>query len=188
MRLVYVAARMPKAGETEEEDGKRILSDLSESTHIGKTQTALLSLIQPTSTNVCRRCPIVRAECMSWSQVPDFADNLGGVITTAAWRSEVTDPFESVNVGILPFDICGANAASFDPRSADRAESCKVVLAVLHERQVRARAITRGGYLTPFIPTRGEKVLATVPAPVNLHIAKGVLAHAALDDLATVAS
>jgi hypothetical protein len=32
-------------------------------------------------------------------------------------QSEMTDPSEDMDVRILAFDICGANTASFDPRS-----------------------------------------------------------------------
>src|SRR3954465_11352537 len=51
-------------------------------------------------------------------------------------RSEMTDPSEGVNVRVLAFDIRGANATPFDPRSTDGAESGEVILAVFHERQV----------------------------------------------------
>src|SRR5579863_6692469 len=33
-------------------------------------------------------------------------------------RPEMADPSEGVDVCVLSFDICGANAASFDPSSA----------------------------------------------------------------------
>jgi len=39
--LVYIAAHMPDAGENEADDGKRFPSDLSKSTAIKKTATAL---------------------------------------------------------------------------------------------------------------------------------------------------
>jgi hypothetical protein len=49
---------------------------------------------------------------------------------------QLTDPFESVNVGIIAFDTRAANASSFEPCSADRAKSRKLILAVFHQRQV----------------------------------------------------
>lgn len=51
-------------------------------------------------------------------------------------QSEMTDPSEDINIRTLAFDICGANATSFDPCSTDRAESRKVVLTVFHQCQV----------------------------------------------------
>ena len=89
MALVYVAAHMPDAGESEAEDGKRFPSDLSKSTAIKKTADGFTYLdpaqfhgtSQPT-------CPAEQAAFMARSQVLNYADNFSAVITTAAWRSK----------------------------------------------------------------------------------------------------
>ena len=54
----------------------------------------------------------------------------------ASPRNTVSYLQTASNVRVLAFDICGAYAPSFDPRSTDGAESCEVVLTIFHERQV----------------------------------------------------
>ncbi len=48
----------------------------------------------------------------------------------------MTDLSQRVNIRLLAFDIRGAYAPTFDPRSTDRAEGCEVILTIFHERQV----------------------------------------------------
>lgn len=48
----------------------------------------------------------------------------------------MTDPSVGMNVRIIAFNICGANAASFNSCAANRAEGRRVIVAVFHERQV----------------------------------------------------
>jgi pimeloyl-ACP methyl ester carboxylesterase len=87
--LVYVAAHMPDAGESEAEDGKRFPSDLSKSTGIKKTADGF-TYLDPAQFHeyFAADVPIEQAAFMARSQVPNFADNFKAVITAAAWRSK----------------------------------------------------------------------------------------------------
>jgi pimeloyl-ACP methyl ester carboxylesterase len=87
--LVYVAAHMPDAGESEAEDGKRFPSDLSKSTAIKKTPDGF-TFLDPAQFHeyFAADLPADQAEFMARSQVPNFADNFKAVITTAAWRTK----------------------------------------------------------------------------------------------------
>src|SRR6266481_2599954 len=89
MALVYVAAHMPDAGESEAEDGKRFPSDLSKSTAIKKTPDGF-TYLDPAQFHeyFAADLPAEQAAFMARSQVPNFADNFKAVITTAAWRSK----------------------------------------------------------------------------------------------------
>jgi pimeloyl-ACP methyl ester carboxylesterase len=87
--LVYVAAHMPDAGESEAEDGKRFPSDLSKSTGIKKTPDGFTFLDPPQFHDYfASDLPVDQAAFMARSQVPNFADNFKAVITAAAWRSK----------------------------------------------------------------------------------------------------
>jgi pimeloyl-ACP methyl ester carboxylesterase len=87
--LVYVAAHMPDAGESEAEDGKRFPSDLSKSTGIKKTSDGF-TFLDPAQFHkyFAADLPADQAAFMARSQVPNFADNFKAVITTAAWRTK----------------------------------------------------------------------------------------------------
>ena len=87
--LVYVAAHMPDAGESEAQDGKRFPSDLSKSTGIKKTPDGF-TFLDPAQFHeyFAADLPLDQAAFMARSQVPNFADNFKAVITTAAWRSK----------------------------------------------------------------------------------------------------
>ena len=89
MALVYVAAHMPDAGESEAEDGKRFPSDLSTSTAIKKT-TDGFTYLDPAQFHeyFAADLPNELAAFMARSQVLNFADNFNAVITTPAWRSK----------------------------------------------------------------------------------------------------
>ena len=86
--LVYVAAHMPDAGESEAEDGKRFPSDLSKSTATKKTADGF-TYIDPTQFHeyFAADLPNELAALMARSQVLNFADNFNAVITTPAWKS-----------------------------------------------------------------------------------------------------
>jgi hypothetical protein len=58
------------------------------------------------------------------------------VLSASGRATQPARPPEGIQVGVRAFDIRGSNAAPFDPFSADRAESRKVILTVFHERQV----------------------------------------------------
>jgi pimeloyl-ACP methyl ester carboxylesterase len=87
--LVYVAAHMPDAGESEAEDGKRFPSDLSKSTGIKKTPDGF-TFLDPAQFHeyFAADLPVDQAAFMARSQVPNLADNFKALITTAAWRTK----------------------------------------------------------------------------------------------------
>jgi pimeloyl-ACP methyl ester carboxylesterase len=87
--LVYIAAHMPDAGESEAEEGKRFPSDLSKSGAIKKTPDGF-TYLDPAQFHeyFAADLPAEQAAFMARSQVFNFAANFGGVITTAAWRSK----------------------------------------------------------------------------------------------------
>src|SRR5882762_2492885 len=89
MALVYVAAHMPDAGESEAEDGKRFPSDLSKSTAIKKTPDGF-TYLDPAQFHeyFAADLPAEQAAFMARSQVLNLADNFKAVITTAAWKSK----------------------------------------------------------------------------------------------------
>jgi pimeloyl-ACP methyl ester carboxylesterase len=87
--LVYVAAHMPDAGESEADVGKRFPSDLSKSTAIKKTADGF-TYLDPAQFHeyFAADLPAEQAAFMARSQVLNFADNFKAVITTPAWRSK----------------------------------------------------------------------------------------------------
>jgi pimeloyl-ACP methyl ester carboxylesterase len=87
--LVYVAAHMPDAGESEADDGKRFPSDLSKSGAIKKTPDGF-TYLDPTKFHeyFAADLPAGEADFMARSQVLNFADNFSAVITAAAWRTK----------------------------------------------------------------------------------------------------
>lgn len=87
--LVYVAAHMPDAGESEAEDGKRFPSDLSKSTGIKKTEDGF-TFLDPAQFHeyFAADLPVDQAAFMARSQVLNLADNFKAVITAAAWRTK----------------------------------------------------------------------------------------------------
>jgi len=87
--LVYVAAHMPDAGESEADDGKRFPSDLSKSSAIKKTADGF-TYLDPAQFHeyFAADLPADQAAFMARTQVLNAADNFKAVITTAAWRSK----------------------------------------------------------------------------------------------------
>jgi pimeloyl-ACP methyl ester carboxylesterase len=87
--LVYVAAHMPDAGESEADDGKRFPSDLSKSTAIKKTPDGF-TYLDPAQFHdyFAADLPAEQSAYMARSQVLNFADNFKAVITTPAWRGK----------------------------------------------------------------------------------------------------
>jgi len=87
--LVYVAAHMPDAGESEAEDGKRFPSDLSKSTAIKKTSDGF-TYLDPAQFHeyFAADLPTEQADFMARAQVFNYAGNFSAVITTPAWRSK----------------------------------------------------------------------------------------------------
>ena len=87
--LVYVAAHMPDAGESESEDGKRFPSDLSKSTAMMTTADGF-TFLDPSQFHFffAADLPVEQAAFMSRSQVFNAAVNFQAVITTPAWREK----------------------------------------------------------------------------------------------------
>src|ERR1700689_1428483 len=85
--LVYIAAHMPDAGETEADDGKRFPSDLSKSNAIKKTPDGF-TYLDPAQFHEYFAADLSdeQAAFMARSQVLNKAENFKAVITTAAWR------------------------------------------------------------------------------------------------------
>jgi pimeloyl-ACP methyl ester carboxylesterase len=85
--LVYVAAHMPDAGESEAVDGKRFPSDVSKSGAI-KTTADSFTYLDPAQfpEYFAADVPAEQAAFMARSQVLNLAANFKGVITTPAWR------------------------------------------------------------------------------------------------------
>jgi pimeloyl-ACP methyl ester carboxylesterase len=86
--LVYIAAHMPDAGESEADDGKRFPSDLSKSNAIKKT-TDGFTYLDPAQFHEYFAADLSaeQAVFMARSQVPNKAENFKAVITMPAWRS-----------------------------------------------------------------------------------------------------
>jgi pimeloyl-ACP methyl ester carboxylesterase len=87
--LVYIAAHMPDAGESEAADGKRFPSDLSKSSAIKKTADGF-TYLDPAQFHeyFAADLPEDQAAFMARSQVFNFAANFSAIITTPAWRSK----------------------------------------------------------------------------------------------------
>ena len=86
--LVYVAAHMPDAGESEAQDGKRFPSDLSKSTAIKKTTDGFTYLdLGQFHEYFAADLPADQAAFMARSQVLNRGENFNTVITTPAWKS-----------------------------------------------------------------------------------------------------
>ena len=87
--LVYIAAHMPDAGESEADDGKRFPSDLNKSGAIKKTVDGFTYLdLAQFHEYFAADLSAEQAAFMARSQVLNLADNFKAVITTAAWRSK----------------------------------------------------------------------------------------------------
>jgi len=87
--LVYIAAHMPDAGESEAAAGKRFPSDISKSTAI-KTTADGFTYLDPAQfpEYFAADMPAAQAAFEARSQVMILAANFSGVITTPAWRSK----------------------------------------------------------------------------------------------------
>lgn len=87
--LVYVAAHMPDAGESEGGDGKRFPSDLSKSTAV-KTTPDHFTYLEPAQFHelFAADLPAAQAAFEAHSQVPAAAANFTSVITSPAWRTK----------------------------------------------------------------------------------------------------
>ncbi len=86
--LVYVAAHMPDAGESEAGEGKLFPSDLSKSTAL-KTTADGFTYLDPSQFHAyfAADLPADKAAFMASSQVFNLAVSFKAVITKAAWRT-----------------------------------------------------------------------------------------------------
>src|SRR5262249_30169636 len=89
--LVYIAAHMPDAGESEAEDGRRFPSDLSKSDAIKRTADGF-TYLDPMQfhTYFTADLSVDQAWFMSRSQVLNAASNFQAVIKNPAWRTRPT--------------------------------------------------------------------------------------------------
>ncbi len=87
--LVYIAAHMPDAGESEAQDGKRFPSDLSQSGAIKKTADGF-TYLDPAQFHeyFAADLSMQQSDFMAHSQVLNKAENFTAVITAPAWRSK----------------------------------------------------------------------------------------------------
>jgi pimeloyl-ACP methyl ester carboxylesterase len=87
--LVYVAAHMPDAGESESEDGKRFPSDLDKSNAM-KTTADGFTFLDPAQYHdlFATDLPVAQAAFMAQSQVLNAAVNFQAIITAPAWREK----------------------------------------------------------------------------------------------------
>ena len=87
--LVYIAAHMPDAEESEAQDGRRFPSDLSKSNAIKKTPDGF-TYLDPAQFHQYFAADLSteQAAFMARSQVFNFAENFQAIISTPAWRSK----------------------------------------------------------------------------------------------------
>lgn len=87
--LVYVAAHMPDAGESEAGDGKKFPSDLAKSKFI-KFTSDNFNYLDPTAfpAYFAADLPLAQAEFEARSQMLTFIPNFGRIVITPAWRNK----------------------------------------------------------------------------------------------------
>jgi pimeloyl-ACP methyl ester carboxylesterase len=87
--LVYVAAHMPDAGESEAADGKKFPSDLARSVYVKSTPDKF-NFLDPSAfpSYFAADLPKAQAVFEAHSQILTAIANFSGVVTTPAWRSK----------------------------------------------------------------------------------------------------
>jgi pimeloyl-ACP methyl ester carboxylesterase len=87
--LVYVAAHMPDAGESEAADGKKFPSDLARSDYIQSTPDKF-NFLDPSAfpSYFAADLPKAQADFEAHSQILTAIANFGGIVTIPAWRSK----------------------------------------------------------------------------------------------------
>lgn len=87
--LVYVAAHMPDAGESESVDSKKFPSDLAKSRFIKSTPDNFNYLDQTAfSSYFAADLPLAQAQFEANSQILTSISNFAGIVTKPAWRSK----------------------------------------------------------------------------------------------------
>jgi pimeloyl-ACP methyl ester carboxylesterase len=146
--VVYIAAHMPDAGESEGEDGKRFPSDLSKSGAIKKTPDGF-TYLDPAAFHeyFAADVPTGQAAFMARSQVMNLAENFTAVITSAAWRSKpswmlVAGADRVINPDLERWYAKRANSHMVEVAGASHAvyvSRPKEVAALIEEAAVHAR-------------------------------------------------
>jgi pimeloyl-ACP methyl ester carboxylesterase len=148
--LVYVAAHMPDAGESETDDGKRFPSDLSKSTAIKQTADGF-TYLDPAQFHEYFAADLSaeQAAFMARSQVLNAADNFKAVITTPAWRSKpswmvVPTKDRTINPDLERWYATRANSRKVEIQGASHSvyiSRPKEVAAVIEEAASQARRL-----------------------------------------------
>jgi pimeloyl-ACP methyl ester carboxylesterase len=146
--LVYVAAHMPDAGESEADDGKRFPSDVSKSTAVKKTADGF-DYLDPAQFHeyFAADLPAEQAAFMARSQVLINDANFHGVITTPAWRSKprwmlVPTKDRTINPDLERWYAARANSHKVEVSGASHSvyvSRPKAVAAVIEEAASHAR-------------------------------------------------
>src|SRR4030095_11008009 len=146
--LVYIAAHMPDAGESEADNGKRFPSDLSKSNAIKKTVDGF-TYLDPAQFHeyFAADLPAEQAAFMARSQVLNKADNFNAAITTPAWRSKpswmlVAAKDRIINPALELWDATRAKSHKVEVPGASHAvyvSRPKEVAALIEEASSHAR-------------------------------------------------
>ena len=146
--LVYIAAHMPDAGESEAADGKRFPSDLSKSTAMKKTADGF-DYLDPAEFHeyFAADVPAEQAAFMARSQVIIADANFKGVISTPAWRSKpswmlVPTKDRTINPDLERWYAARANSHKVEVSGASHAvyvSRPKEVAALIEEAASHAR-------------------------------------------------
>src|SRR6202049_1257860 len=146
--LVYIAAHMPDAGESEADDGKRFPSDLSKSGAIKKTPDGF-TYLDPAQFHEYFAADLSteQAAFMARTQVLNSADNFKAVITTAAWKSKpswvlVAGADRTINPALERWYATRANSHKVEVPGASHsvyASRPKEVSALIEEATLHAR-------------------------------------------------
>jgi pimeloyl-ACP methyl ester carboxylesterase len=147
--LVYVAAHMPDAGESESEDGTRFPSDLSKSTAM-KTTADGFTFLDPTQFHAffAADVPVEQATFMSRSQVFNAAANFKAVITTPAWREKpswmiVAGADRIINPDLERFYATRANSQTIEVAGASHCVYISHAKEVADVIESAARAVSK---------------------------------------------
>jgi pimeloyl-ACP methyl ester carboxylesterase len=147
--LVYVAAHMPDAGESESEDGKLFPSDLSKS-DAEKTTADGFTFLDPTQFQFffAADLPVELAAFMAHSQVFNKAVNFQAVITRPAWREKpssmvVAGADRTINPDLERFYAARAHSHTVEVAGASHSVYVSHPKAVAHVIESAARAISK---------------------------------------------
>jgi pimeloyl-ACP methyl ester carboxylesterase len=147
--LVYVAAHMPDAGESESEDGTLFPSDLSKS-NAEKTTPDGFTFLDPTQFHFffAADLPVELATFMSRSQVFNAADNFKAVITKPAWREKpswmvVAGADRIINPDLERFYATRANSHTIEVTGASHCVFISHPKEVAHVIESAARAVSK---------------------------------------------